>query len=78
MGLHITLDINGEVSGEITLTRPEDTYAIAAANEITYRYDYSGALGTISNGTIVHRPMDGATALATKTLAKIYDNRLLP
>lgn len=76
MSLHIRLDINGKILGEVTITRPEDTFEIAAADEVTYRYDYSGALGTTTNGKITHRPMEGATALATKTLSAIYENRI--
>jgi len=78
MTLHIQMDINGTVFGDVTVTRPEDTFDIVAADEVTYRYDYTGALGTTTNGKIIHRPMDGATALATKTLAAIYENRIRP
>lgn len=78
MTLHIRMDINGKVLGDVTITRPEDTFDIVAADEVTYRYDYNGALGSITNGTVVHRPMEGATALATKTLAAIYETRIRP
>lgn len=73
MALHVRLDINGKVFGDVTITRPADTFDTVAADEVTYRYDYGGALGTITNGKVVHRPMDGATALATKTLNAIYE-----
>jgi hypothetical protein len=30
------------------------------------------------SGKVVHRPMDGATALAAKILNQIYENRMRP
>lgn len=76
MSLRIRMDINGKVFGEVTVTRPEDTFDIVAAEEVTYRYDYKGALGSIFNGKVVHRPMEGATVLAAKAVNAVVESRV--
>ena len=64
MSLNITLDINGEAIGRITVTRKEHC---DAGNMVRYEYHYSGSLGN-SWGSIYHRPQDGATKLAAMAL----------
>jgi hypothetical protein len=78
MSLNIRLDINGASFGEVTVYRPEETFGASNTDEVEYRCDYKGALGVYPGLIVKHRPADGATCLAAKTLERIYDNRIRP
>lgn len=74
--MNIRLDINGKPFGEVSIVRVGSYLLAKDDDEVEYEYDYVGALGEMWDGKIMHRPIDGATCLAVKTLNHIYDNRI--
>lgn len=68
MALHVRLDINGEVIGDLEIVRRR-----TAGHKALYSYEFDGNRGK-SKGYVWHQLRDGANILASKVLEEAERN----
>lgn len=73
MSLHVTLTINDEPIGSISITRQHDDNVTDIESTNWYRWYYYEGGRHLARGHIDHRYGDGAVILASKVLNEITD-----